>query len=125
MSEAILSSQLPTAADLSGLRLLAADSSGNILRVTLSVLSESLLPLIFAPQQFASDIDSLITPGLYLLNGLDVTGTLPDVSYPQYGHILVLLRASTIQQIHITRNAVCLRFRATVTDPWTNWTILT
>ncbi len=114
----------PTATSLSGLSMLLADSSGNFAKMSWVDFASGITQYILSPSLKAENIDLITTAGLYILDGLPVSGTLPNILYPNYGHLFVLRRGETIQQVIINRYGIALRFKPTPASDWQDWVII-
>lgn len=113
----------PTATSLSGLSMLLADSSGNFAKMVAQSFAEALVRYMLNPSVLVTNIDEMTTSGIYKVASYSMQGTLPDIKHANYGHLFVLARDSTVQQIFISRTGICLRFKTIGTD-WEDWKIL-
>lgn len=114
MSEAILSSQLPTAASLSGLNVLVSDSAGSIKRVAASLMLGVYRSLT------NYDLNDLKETGLYGC-GSDTTNA-PGVVGCNGSYVLVLkVDGSNVHQLMFHRPLNALFYRQLYVGVWGEW----
>ncbi len=113
----------PETTSLSGLFSLLTDQQGLLKKIGFPILCGLIGSMICNPAEYVTNIDEATSPGIFLLDGGDVPGTFPNLTHSNFGHLCVLRRLTTVQQILVCRNGFALRFR-TLNTPWQEWKLI-
>lgn len=127
MSEPItladLLKSVPTASSLSALSMLCVNTQGELQKMIVQSFAEAIAKYLFNPLVTVTNIDTMTTSGIYKVASFTIQGTLPDIEHANYGHLIVLARDTTVQQVFINRRGIALRFKVIGSD-WEDWKLL-